>query len=81
MKLQGAIYLLSNSCWGKDRLRHMSQYFPVAVTAVVRCTAVWDPEVMYEVLLTSKKLIKTFGNILHNEWDGALQVHSNAIYF
>lgn len=74
MKIQGAIFLLANACWGKERLPDMGGYFPVAVSALMHSLAVCDPGVTYEVLLTSKKLIKTFNSRLHLEWDGLLQI-------
>ncbi len=67
--LRGAVFFVGMSCWGSQRLFSLQYPFAVVVPQMRAVIACRKLVVVYEVLLSIRRLVKAFGASLRSEWD------------
>eukprot|EP01083_Nonionella_stella_P225813 802506_1 len=72
--LRGAVFFVAMSCWGSQRISSLNYPFSATLPYLKTVMSCRQGIVIYEVLLSTRRLLKKYGDRLRAEWDIVLEI-------
>lgn len=72
--IRGAVFFVGMSCWGSQRISSLKYPYSLILRSLVQAVHTRNELVVYEVVLSIRRLIKKYGETLSTEWDSILNI-------